>query len=87
MSLHDQMRLKSETFISSYMRKITFSGSFGVLAYREAAQSTLVRRTRYQHLTIRALLVQPTIHRYGFLPCTLCCVWPLGSVQRGLKMR
>ena len=30
------MRLKSETFNSSYMRKMTwksFSGSFGVLAY------------------------------------------------------
>ena len=36
MSLHDQMRLKSETFISSYMRKITFSGSFGVLAYSDS---------------------------------------------------
>ena len=38
-SLHDQMRLKSETFISSYMRKITwksFSGSFGVLAYSDS---------------------------------------------------
>ena len=39
MSLHDQMRLKSETFISSYMRKMTwksFSGSFGVLAYSDS---------------------------------------------------
>ena len=38
MSLHDQMRLKSETFISS-MRKMTwksFSGSFGVLAYSDS---------------------------------------------------
>ena len=39
MSLHDQMRLKSETFISSFMREMTwksFSGSFGVLAYYDS---------------------------------------------------
>ena len=38
-SLHDKIRLKSETFISSYMRKMTwksFSGSFGVLAYSDS---------------------------------------------------
>ena len=35
----DQMRLKSETFISSYRRKMTwksFSGSFGVPAYSDS---------------------------------------------------
>ena len=38
-SLLDQMRLKSETFISSYMRKMTwksFAGSFGALAYSDS---------------------------------------------------
>ena len=39
MSLQDQIRRKSETFIWSYKRKITwksFSGSFGVLAYSDS---------------------------------------------------
>ena len=58
-----------------------------LLDTRAAAHSTLIMRTRYQHLSTGAYGIQPSICKYKCLPWTPCCVYSQGPPKRGQKMR
>ena len=52
---------------------------------RPAAQSTLVKRTRYQYLIIGTCIMYLDMYRNKCLPGTPCCFWVLGPKIRGQK--
>ena len=54
--------------------------------YRAAAQSTLIKRTRYQHLGTRASNTWSSMSRNECLPVTTCCVWPWDPCEESAKI-